>query len=164
MSTNEATSQSQPSTPELVTVDETVTAVVRAVVPAGELMSFFDRSFGALDKTIAAQQVAVKGPAFARYYREPAETVDLEVGFATDRSIQPDGDVAASTLPAARVARLVHAGSFEELGSSWAQLRSWMDAQGLTPGTTLWEVYLTEPSPEMDPADLRTELNWSVSD
>lgn len=24
----------------------------------------------------------------------------------------------------------------------------------------LWEVYLTEPSPDMDPADLRTELNW----
>jgi hypothetical protein len=27
----------------------------------------------------------------------------------------------------------------------------------------MWEVYLTEPSPEMDPADLRTELNWPVT-
>jgi hypothetical protein len=25
-------------------------------------------------------------------------------------------------------------------------------------------VYVTEPSPEMDPAALRTELNWSIED
>ena len=25
-----------------------------------------------------------------------------------------------------------------------------------------WEVYLTEPSPEMDPNELRTALNWTI--
>ena len=25
-----------------------------------------------------------------------------------------------------------------------------------------WEVYLTEPSPKMDPNELRTELNWTI--
>ncbi len=28
----------------------------------------------------------------------------------------------------------------------------------------MWEVYLTEPSPGMDPDALRTELDWPVSD
>jgi effector-binding domain-containing protein len=26
----------------------------------------------------------------------------------------------------------------------------------------MWEVYLTEPSPDMDPAELRTELFWPL--
>ena len=31
-------------------------------------------------------------------------------------------------------------------------------AAGETPELPFWEVYVTEPSPEMDPADLRTDL------
>lgn len=36
---------------------------------------------------------------------------------------------------------------------------------GALPGgrEVTWEVYVTEPSPDMDPADLRTELNWPVA-
>jgi hypothetical protein len=30
----------------------------------------------------------------------------------------------------------------------------------LEPAASCWEVYTTEPSPEMDPADLRTQLVW----
>ena len=58
--------------------------------------------------------------------------------------------------------RLVHEGSFDELGSSWGRLGQWIAAAGLTPGEDMWEVYVTEPSPDMDPADLRTELNWTI--
>ncbi len=30
------------------------------------------------------------------------------------------------------------------------------------PGADLWEVYVTEPNPDMDPVELRTELFWTV--
>jgi len=49
------------------------------------------------------------------------------------------------------------------LGSSWQQLERWIRAQGLEPANSFWEVYATEPTAEMDPADLRTELIWPVS-
>jgi len=67
-------------------------------------------------------------------------------------------------LPAGRVARLVHQGGYDQLGASWGRLRSWIDAHGVNPGRDLWEVYVTEPSPHIDPAALRTELNWSIED
>jgi hypothetical protein len=35
-------------------------------------------------------------------------------------------------------------------------------AQGLRPGSVMWELYVTEPTPDIDPADLRTELNLQV--
>ncbi|MFC4493408.1 GyrI-like domain-containing protein [Streptomyces ovatisporus] len=150
--------------PELVTVEQATTAVVRGVVPTAELRNFFDDSFRELAAAVSVQQVAVQGPAFALYHGAPGETADLEVGFVTDRPVKPRGDVAAGSLPAARVARLLHLGPFDGLGASWGRLGAWIREQGLTPGEDLWECYLTEPSPDMDPDDLRTELNWPVTD
>ena len=59
---------------------------------------------------------------------------------------------------------MVHHGGYDELSVSWERLRAWMDDGDVTAGPVFWEVYLTEPSPNMDPADLRTELNWLLAD
>lgn len=150
--------------PEFADVREAVTAVVRGVVPMAGLRDFFDTSFRALGETVGRQQVAVTGPAFGLYREPPRETADLEVGFVTDRPVRPEGDVVVSSLPAGRVARLVHHGSFDGLVASWARLEAFVREQGLRPGPLMWEFYVTEPRPDMDPRDLRTELNLTVEE
>lgn len=161
---------SQPSTgtggpgPEIVDIEPAVTAVVRGVVPLAGLRGFFDASFRALGETLARQRIAVTSPAFGLYREPPGETADLEVGFVTDRAVHEEGDVAVGALPAARVARMVHHGAFDGLGASWERLHTWMREQGLTPGRLMWEFYLTEPTPDMDPRDLRTELYSVIAD
>lgn len=150
------------SEPAVVTLEPAPTAVIRRVVPMDRLPEFFDGSFGALAAAVTEQGASVAGPAFALYHGMPAETVDLEVGFPTQRAVRADGDVVASVLPGGRVARAVHAGSFDGLGPAWERLRTWIDEQGLRAGEIFWEVYVTQPRPDMDPADLRTELNWPV--
>ncbi|HZA71964.1 MAG TPA: GyrI-like domain-containing protein [Propionibacteriaceae bacterium] len=154
---------SDQPTPELVTVEPVTTAVVRGTITAEEVTDFFDRSFSVLGEAMAAQGVVPIGPAFGLYRGIPDETMDLEVGFPTGRAIEPDGSAEAGDLPGGRVARVVYAGSFDGLSEAWQRLGGWIAEQGLTPGETYWEVYVTEPSPEMDPAELRTELNWPVS-
>lgn len=149
--------------PELIDVPATTTAVIAGVVPMSELRSFFDGSFGAIASAVGGQGVAITGPALALYHGPPTDTVDLEVGFPTDSPVEPDGDVRPGALPAGRVARLVHEGGYDQLGDSWGRLGAWIGEQGLTPGPVLWEVYVTEPTPDTDPATLRTELNWSVA-
>ena len=149
--------------PTVVTLEPARTAVIRRVVPMDRLPEFFDGAFGALAAAVGEQDAGVAGPAFALYHRPPTDTADLEVGFPTVRAVDPAGDVRASALPGGRVARMVHAGSFAGLGPAWERLGGWIAAQGLQPGETFWEVYLTEPSPDMDPAQLRTELNWLLS-
>lgn len=138
------------------------TAVIGGVIAVADLTDFFDRSFSTLAAVLADQGVAIVGPAFALYHGPPSETADLEVGFVIDRPVRTDGEVRAGSLPGGRVARHVHHGGYDELGPAWEGLRSWIEERGLTPGRDLWEVYVTEPSPDMDPADLRTELNWPL--
>lgn len=152
------------STPQLVTVKPVSTAVIRGIIPIADLPNFFDSSFSTLPEVIAAQNVTTASPAFALHRRPPGETADLEVGFATNSPVHPDGEVMASSLPGGRIARLIHFGGFDGLGTSWERLVVWVQEHRMTPGEVFWEVYLTEPSPDMDPAELRTELNLPVRD
>lgn len=155
--------ESAAGEPTLVTVEPATTAVVRGIVSPEELRDFFDRSFRVLGEALTNQQVEITGAAFSRYTGEfDEEPIDLEVGFTTNRPIDADGSAEAGELPGGRVARLVHCGSFDGLGESWQRLADWIGAADLVPGEDRWEVYLTEPSPEMDPSLLRAELNWTI--
>ncbi|MGW5386859.1 GyrI-like domain-containing protein [Nocardia sp. NPDC003963] len=152
-----------PTEPELLEIAETMTAVVRGTVTPEQTVSFFDTSFGLLPPAIAAQAAVITGPALSLWGAEPAESTELEVGFPVDRRIEPDGPVVPGRLPAGRIARVIHRGGFDTLGVTWGRLHTWITDQGLVPAADRWEVYLTEPNPRMDPADLRTELNWTVT-
>jgi effector-binding domain-containing protein len=164
MSSRGSDGEAGASEPELVHLAPATTAVVRGVVPMADLRDFFDASFGALARTIKAQRITLLSPAFGLYHGSPGETLDLEVGFATDRAVRPEAGVVLGSLPGGRAARLTHHGSFDGLGPSWERLRSWMQARGLSAGEDRWETYVTQPSPDMDPRDLRTELTWPVAD
>ena len=150
--------------PEVVHLEPARTATIRDVVAVDELPAFFDRAFSRLAELISEQGVTIVGPAFSLYHDHPSDTADVEVGFVTDGEIAPSGEAGAGTLPGGRVARVVHEGSYDELETAWDTLAVWMSEQGLSFRMPFWEVYLTEPSPDMDPADLRTELNHPVGD
>lgn len=146
--------------PSVVDVTERHTAVVREIIPVNELRQFFDRAFGALGARLGAEEDLVAGPAFARYAGPPEETAELEVGFPVARPVPPAGEVVPGSLPGGRVVRLVHRGEYDQLGAAWERVVEWADAHGLTRAEVLWEVYLTEPTPNGDPAAMLTELNW----
>jgi effector-binding domain-containing protein len=150
--------------PELVKAETVTTAVVRGVVPVPGLPEFFDASFRELVTTTAEQGVALLGPAFALYRGPFEETVDLEVGFPVDRTVQADGNVVASELPGGLLARATHSGAFDGLGDAWARLAAWLRGQGRSPSAQRWESYVTQPSPDMDPRDLRTDLFWPIDE
>jgi effector-binding domain-containing protein len=150
----------QPTEPTVTTAAEQTTAVIHGDVPMGELANFFDQSFRRIGEVLAEQGIAPAGAAFARYHGQPTDTAELEVGFATATPIEPRGDVVPGSLPGGQIVQFVHEGAYDQLGSSWGRLQEWIQQQGHTPSDSIWEVYVTEPSPEMNPDDLRTELNW----
>ena len=64
-----------------------------------------------------------------------------------------------SEVPAVRVARTVYRGPYEGLGPAWEEFMAWIAGEGHTQGPDLWEVYLSGPESDPDPATYRTELN-----
>ena len=146
--------------PELVVLDAVPTAVVRhADVRMERIREVFDTSFAAL----GGSGVAPAGPAFAVYRGDPADQFDVEVGFPLAERLPaaiPVGDltVEPSALPDGRAVTLSHVGGYDGLGDAWARLFSGVVGGGLRPGEAIIEVYVTEPTPDADPAGMRTDL------
>lgn len=163
MSTQERTAAPEANEPEVVELPAAATAVIAGVVPMDEIPGFFDRAFAELAATLADQQLSPAGPAFALYHRPPAGTADLEVGFPVDRPVRAEGRVGPGTLPAGRTARLEHRGTYDTLRESWNRLQGWMAERGLVAGELLWECYVTEPRPDLDPATMVTVLHWPLA-
>lgn len=151
-----------PDAPRVAEQPEQPTAVVTGTVATSELRNFFDRAFGELSRVMAEGAFEPSGPPLALYRGVPAETVHLEVGFPVHGEPAPSGAVLASGLPAARVVTCVHRGGYESLGESWQRLADWADRQGLPLGDLMWEVYVTDPKPGDDPADMVTQLYWAL--
>ncbi|MEX5296831.1 GyrI-like domain-containing protein [Kocuria sp. CPCC 205268] len=154
--------QETSESPRVSEQDEQATAVITGVVPMHELRDFFDRAFGELGRAAAAGAFEPSGPPMAVYQGVPAETVHVKVGFPVRGAVSAQGAVVAHRLPATRTVTSVHRGDYEDLGRSWQHLAEWAQQQGLALGDRMWEVYLTEPRPGDDPADMVTRLHWAL--
>lgn len=155
----------EPGTPTIVTLEPRQVVVVRGTdVPADDIRDFFDSSFQTLATTLAEQGIEASGPAFARYLPTPTETMDIEVGYPLHGSVDATDQVQLSELPAGRAAQVVHIGGYDELSGSWERLTSWVQEQGARPAEGFFEEYLTEPTPDADPSDMRTRLNLPLRD
>lgn len=152
----------EPVTPTVTDQQEQPTAVVTGTVAMSELRSFFDRAFEELGRAMADGAFEPAGPPMAVYHGVPAETVHLEVGFPVRDPVASQGSVVAGRLPGSRVVSSVHRGDYDQLGRSWQHLAEWAGHEGLSLGDRLWEVYVTEPRPGDDPADMVTELHWAL--
>lgn len=146
-------------TPTLAEAQPRPTAVIRgASIPMAELGTFFDAGFRELPEAIDRQGAVITSAAFALYLSMPTDVVDVEIGFAVDRPIEPTGRVVPGMLPGGRLATAVYAGGYDGLGAAWGEFRTWLDEHELATDAVFWEIYVVEPTPTMDPADLRTEL------
>lgn len=148
------------------------TAVVRAAgVPMATISELFDAVFGVVFSAAFERGLAPAGPPFALYTRVsdgPDASADLEIGFPlgapltgplVDDPVEIDGRrLEASELPAADIAVTSYLGGYDGLGRAWGEFLGHIAATGRTPGLPFWETYVTDPTPDADPATLRTDL------
>lgn len=129
-----------------------------------EIAHLMDGAFSRLPAALEAAGLTISGAAFALYHSMPGETIDLEVGFTVVEAATGPLDLGGgftavpSELPAGRAARISHVGGFDGLGAAWEAMAGAVIGRGETPAIPFWEIYVTEPSPDMDPATLRTDL------
>jgi effector-binding domain-containing protein len=57
----------------------------------------------------------------------------------------------------------VHVGPYEAMTETYQALVGWSEAEGLRLGEDMWEIYLSDPSTEPDPATWRTQVLWRVT-
>jgi effector-binding domain-containing protein len=142
---------------EVVEAPERLTAVVALETTWPELPA----AAGAAFDDVWALLRSEDGPGLAGnghnviLYKDAAPNV--EVGVEVGRTFEPRGRVAPSRLPAGRVARTVHRGSYADLPAAHEAVRAWCEAHGRTVTGLRWEVYGDWYD---DPDKLETEVAW----
>lgn len=148
---------------ELTQHREQDTAVVHDRIPIAEIKQFFDRALPAVMAALTSRGSHPVGPPFAKYFGMPTDTVELEVGFPVDHAVVAADGVTPSTLPEGPAVRAEHVGPYESLAQTYDAIAAWMKDEGLEPADAMWEVYLSDPSQQPDPATWRTEVWWPVA-
>ncbi len=145
--------------PERVDLAPLPTAVVRRdATTIDGIRELFDTGFAAL----GAAGVTPTGPAFAIYRGDPMGVFDAEIGFPLAEplraAIEGTPTIQPSTLPAGPALALSHLGPYDTLGETWGRLMSAVAGRTGAPGSVYVEFYVTQPSPDADPAAMRTDL------
>lgn len=151
-------------TPQIIQTTAQLTAVIHLTVPRAEIQNVMGPGISEVMAAVAAQGVGPAGPWFTHHLRMDPEVFDFEVGVPVNTPVVAVGRVKPGQLPAARVARTVYHGPYEGLGPAWGEFEAWITAHGHTMAPDLWEVYVTDPSADPDPAAWRTEFNRPLID
>jgi effector-binding domain-containing protein len=139
------------------------TAVVRGAMPAADLPGWLPGVFHAVADHLERADAVVAGPAFACIELRPGDDRRLgdlrtAAGFPVAEPITGDGWVRPSALPAGPAAVATHLGPCEAVETACAELDAWLAGRGLLPDGVRWEVYLTDPATEPDPAHWLSQL------
>ncbi len=144
------------------------TLAVRGEVTATDVAAFLETAFAELAAALDRSSTAPIGPFGALYASELAddgpEAVDAFVPIGAPVALPEDrGRVRLGELATARVAVLVHAGSYDEIADSYRHLGAWVALNDRSAGERVRETYLIGPGDVDDPAGFRTEIHWPLA-
>ena len=149
-------------TPHIADSPEMQLALIHLTVPRSEIMTAMGPAFGELESVLRAQGIAPTGPWFAHHHRRPTDTFDFDICSPVAKPIQTTGRVTNGTLRATKVVRTIHHGRYEGLATAWGEFVAWIADNNHKTAEDLWEVYLTGPFNNPNPATWETELNAPI--
>lgn len=134
------------------------TAVIRATVGLDEIGPWVGAAFGRAAAVLAAQCLEPAGPPFVRYSPQGDGRFGVEAGFPVHRPVVHEADVDRSTLPACDALVTIHVGPYDQVAEAYERIERFAAEHSLTTAPDPWEVYLTDPSTNHDPATWLTEV------
>jgi effector-binding domain-containing protein len=100
----------------------------------------------------------IAGPPFTRYHSIERERVDLEAGLPVRSALPAKGEIRPGELPGGDAAVATHVGPYEGLPATGAALAKWVEGRGRIAAGPSWELYVTDPGMDPNPATWRTEI------
>lgn len=139
-----------------------VTAVARSTLAVAEFGPWLGKVYPAVVEALVTRQAGPAGPPFARFHRLADGRFEVEAGFPASRPFEAadfeNGEVVPSELPGGQVAVTMHAGSYDQIEPAYQAVAAWVTEHGGEPAGDPWEVYLSGPPTEPDPANWLTQV------
>ncbi len=96
------------------------------------------------------------------YYKGPDEVkpeeLEWEMGFPVSTKVEVQPPLEKKEWKFTLVVSAIHKGAYEETGKTYSRMFEWMKENKLMPAGQVMERYLTMPTPDTKPEDLRSEI------
>ena len=137
---------------------------IRRQVAMADMSSVFAEIFPAVAAYIGEQGGQPAGMPLAIYHNMNMETqaVDVEGGMPVVAPLAGSGEIKAGEVPHGRMAVAAHFGPYDTIPETHQALSQWMADNGYQPAGPAWEVYITDPGAEPDPAKWQTDIYYPV--
>jgi effector-binding domain-containing protein len=142
------------------TLVEQPAAVSSATLSIPEIGPWLEQTFGSIAGYLVQHDVAIAGPAFARYGMRDDDRFDVEAGFPTATPVAPQGDIAPGTLPGGPAAVTLHVGPYDQVGEAWEAIGAWVRDHDLEAAADPWEAYLNDPGEDQTTAQTEVILPY----
>jgi effector-binding domain-containing protein len=143
--------------PEIRNLPAQPAVVEHAAIDAAALPGTIDRTFPMLYGRLQDRGITPAGPPFIRYL-DTGQRFELELGVPVPGDLAELDGAEVESLPAGRVAVLRYTGPYDGLREACEALGRWVEQQGEHASGPFWEVYVTDPRTEPDPAKRITEI------
>lgn len=134
----------------------------RMTVPVDEMGQAMGEVFQRLYESLARECVPRAGEPWARFLAVGSEEVEFEVAAPTAVELEAPAGTIAGTMPACAFIATLHVGPYDAAAGAYTALATALAERELLVAGTPWEVYLTDPMTEPDPAKFRTMIYYPV--
>ncbi len=115
-----------------------------------------------LMKAVQEQKITPAGPMIGVSYNSPdmvkPEELEWEMGFPVSAQVEVQPPLEKKEWKFTLVCSAVHKGPYEEAGKTVSKMFEWMQANKLTLAGPVMERFLTMPTPDTKPEDLKSEI------
>ena len=153
--------QEEPQIKEFVKVKE-ITPFTYCCVPHKGSFTEIEGVIKQLMHAVQEQKIAPAGPMIGIFYNNPEtvkpEELMWEVGFPVSAQTEVKAPLEKKEWKFTLICSAIHKGPYEETGKTLSKMFEWMKANKLKPEGPVLERYLTMPTPDTKPEDLRAEV------
>ena len=148
---------------EVTTIASMPALSVKDSVKATDIGVFLETYFPQLYMYTIRQGGTPTGHPYAVYYSwDPEGLILMEAGIPLTEALEGEGVMMATKTPGGKVVKAVYYGPYEETAKVYNALEQYMNVLKIEKAGPPWEVYVTDPMQEPDPAKRETIIYFPV--
>jgi effector-binding domain-containing protein len=160
----EAPAPATPADLAHVSVAATTAAAISDTIDIEDAGAWYQGALGELHASLAAQDIAIAGPAGGIYSNDlfTEDRGEATVFIPCDLTFRPTGRIDSRVIPAAELATTTHAGSHADIDRSYGALATYVAQHALGVDGPIREYYLTDRYTTTDQSEWRTQIGWPI--
>ena len=148
---------------EVKEIEASKVLAIKATVKSDQISAKLGELYPRLMNCLNASGIEMTGPPYSKYYSwDPEGETVMEAGIPVSAVAECEEDIEYIELPACKVVTAMHTGPYDAIGPVYDAIQTYINEKGLTINGAVWEVYLTDPATEPDPANYKTQVYYPV--